>query len=113
MTEPNQHDAEWYISRGYRRVSNKYRMVARIDREDWREFLAHALRRTVAELCLISKEGGAWTVGSDVTSMWRDHYRRCYSKDTIELLHPDVFRLVPHSGWDDCGYVELPKNEGR
>jgi hypothetical protein len=111
MPERNQHDAAWYVSRGYRRVSCKYRMVARIDREDWREYLANRLQRTVAELCLVGKAGGGWQVGSDVTSMWRDHYRRCYSKDTIEGLHSDVFRQIPSSSYDECGYVPLPEGE--
>ena len=109
--EKNQHDAAWYISRGYRRISNKYRTVARIDREDWREYMAHELGRTIAELCLVDKEGGGWKVGSDVTPMWRGHYRSYYSKDVIEMLHPDVFRLIPHSSFDDCGYVPLPEEE--
>lgn len=69
--------AESLIDKGYRRVSNKYRHVSRIDRSDWLEYL--------------HKLGLAGTKGS-----LADHYRRVYSKDIIIVpLH--IFKFIPSS----------------
>lgn len=41
----------------------------------------------------------AWDEGQ-----WEDHYRRCFSKDTIEVS-PELAKLVPSSMSDKVGYV--------
>lgn len=79
-------------SLGYRRVSNKHRIIARVDRPDWQDYMAstHPL-------------GMEWVncLGKGAP----DHYRRCHSDDWLEGVPPAVFRLIPASGWDDTGYV--------
>lgn len=85
-----------FAARGYRKVSNKYRLVKRIDRPDWVEFLASELMRSPAEL---------YRKGSPKPdAMWCDYYRRGYSKDEL-CLPAEVFRHMPSSRGDDCGYV--------
>lgn len=86
-------------ARGYRRTSNKHRMVSRIDRADWIAVLARHLNRAPADLY----EPGATKVAGN----WCDHYRRCLSRDTLTLSEAE-FRKVPGSDWDDTGYVPLP-----
>ena len=88
--------AETLIAQGYCRVSRKFRIIARIDRADWIERVARAVGRRPDELCSV-------VVGRpDV--MWADYYRRCLSKDTIEGVDPEVFKLIPLS---DAGGVEF------
>lgn len=98
MTNP-QEIARRLGAMGYRRTSNKYGMVSRIDRADWLQHLAETmLNRVVADFCLHST---GMPSGS-----WCDYYRRCVSKDTLELPQT-ISRKIPTSGWDSIGYVEL------
>lgn len=91
-------EAKKLIAQGYRRTSNRYRMVSRIDHPDWITILAKHLHRSPAEL---------YVPGEDhVSATWCDHYRRVLSKDTLEGLPEEVFKLIPGSGWDPCGYCE-------
>ena len=94
---------------GYRRTSNKHRMVSRIDRPDWKEHLAAHLRRSVAELFIVgtNAENGLPIVSDKVSGSWCDYYRRCLSRDTLEGLPEATFRAIPSSGWDSCGFVEI------
>lgn len=94
--------ADELITQGYRRVSNLHRMLARIDRPDWLEFMAKEMNRTPADFMLDGSREGA--------PVWKDHYRRVYSKDTVSLPREQagVAALVPFSGVDDCGYVPRP-----
>lgn len=81
--------------RGYRRVSNRHRMVSRIDRPDWVEVLAKKLHRSPAELYLPDGR---------ISPSWCDFYRRVHSKDTL-VVSQEVYRQIPSSGWDGVGYV--------
>jgi hypothetical protein len=85
-------------SAGYRRVSNKHRIVSRIDREDWLEHLARKMRQAPADFILKDGTGR-------VSPAWCDHYRRIYSKDTITVSSEAVFRLIPGSGFDPVGFI--------
>jgi hypothetical protein len=76
--------------RGYRRVSNKYGIVARIDRSDWREVLNKQLRRDTLEVPGVC---------------WEDHYRRTYSRDTLPLIK-EAYRLIPSSCHDYTGFID-------
>lgn len=95
MTE---HTAAELIAKGYRRTSNKYRMVSRIDRADWLTVLAVHCRRAPADFYEIGAE--------NPSGNWCGFYRRVLSKDTIEGLDPEVFKEIPSSDWDDCGFCE-------
>lgn len=70
------------IAEGYRRTSNRFGLVSRIDREDWKQY------------CIDNK----YPVDAD----W---YRRCLSKDTVEVGRTRG-REFPPSSNDDTGYIE-------
>jgi hypothetical protein len=93
MTDLEQ--ANVYMNQGYRRVSNKFCMLSRIDRSDWREHLAelHAPWDPLGQ----GKEWAALPFAED----W---YRRCVSKDVI-TVSSSVSRLVDTSGHDRIGFV--------
>lgn len=67
---------------GYRIVSRKYGIAARVDRQDWEQFC---------------KDNG-----HPVNADW---YRRCLSKDTI-TVGSGIARSLPTSCHDNTGYVE-------
>ena len=73
-------------NRGYRRTSNAYCHVSRIDREDWLDVLAEKLRCARADF--YNRDG------SGIADTWRDHYIRCHSKDTL-TVHPSILRRIP------------------
>lgn len=98
MTEQQKLTADELIALGYRRTSNKYRIVSRIDRPDWVTVLAVHCRRAPADFYQIG--------ASDPEGNWCDYYRRVLSKDKIEGVDPEVFRAVPSSAWDNCGFCE-------
>lgn len=82
---------------GYRRISNKFRLISRIDNAQWVELLAEQMHCAPADFFVAGK-------GRTPSASWCDHYRRCFSKDMAEVS-PAVFQLIPGSGYDDCGYV--------
>jgi hypothetical protein len=67
--------------RGYRIISRAHRLAARVDREDWKEFLA--------------------TKGACVEA---DFYRRVYSKDVI-TVSSYAARKLPSSCHDQTGFT--------
>ena len=71
--------------KGYRRVSNAYCRVARIDRDDWLDVLAKTMNCSRADFMCVN--------GFGVKDNWRDHYIRCYSKDVL-TVHPKVMRQI-------------------
>jgi hypothetical protein len=83
--------AEELVRRGYRRTSNAYCMVSRIDRGDWLEVMAKRLRCKADELD---------------PKKWADFYRRVYSQDNLTVA-PAVFRKIPTSNHDPVGFVNL------
>lgn len=87
-------DVKALIADGYRRISNSYRHIARIDRPDWKDVLAKSMNTTADKL-------------STETS-WEDHYRRVHSKDVLEVPQ-HVYKRIPGSSGDRCGYVERAK----
>lgn len=84
------------IAKGYRRTSNKYRTVSRIDRPDWLNVLAINLHRAPADFYVPGE--------SSPCGGWCDYYRRVISKDKIEVS-PEVYALIPGSGHDPVGYL--------
>lgn len=58
---------------GYARTSNRFGMVSRIDRKDWREHMASQHGGGMDWVKALGKKGAA------------DHYRRCYSQDNLTI----------------------------
>lgn len=80
--------ADELARKGYRRVSNKFGMVARIDRSDWLEIMIEAHSN--------------WKETEH--SMIADYYRRCVTQDVL-TVPLEVSRWVPSSTNDPVGYV--------
>jgi len=78
--------AQKLIASGYRATSNRYKMVARLDRPDWREHMA--IRHSPWSL----EEGMKWVncLGHSAT----EHYLRVYSRDRLEGLPRNVFDAI-------------------
>lgn len=76
-------DTRTLIASGYRIVSRKFRIAARVDRPDWQEFCAKH--------------------GHPVDPDW---YRRILSRDTVTVT-PKQVHEIPNSGHDKTGYVEV------
>ena len=68
--------------------------ATRIDRKDWREYMASQHAR-----------GMEWVKGLGKDAA--DHYRRCFSKDTI-VVHSGWVKLLPNSGQGPTEF--LPAN---
>jgi len=94
-------DTDALIKKGYRRVSNKFGHVARIDRPDWREHMAERNAPWDPK-----GQGMEWVRLLEKTpGSAEDHYRRCYSKDVL-VLSPGQAKRVPPSAHDPAGYIE-------
>lgn len=85
------------IAAGYRRVSNSYCHLARLDRPDWREYMAYQQAPWDP-----AGEGMDWVRRRGMA----DHYRRCYSPSVIALADEAIYRMFPASGWSEDEYVE-------
>lgn len=70
---------------GYRKTSNAYCMVSRIDRDDWVRVLAEQRRCSEAHFYNVD--------GSGICDRHRDHYVRVFSKDTL-TVHPMVLHKM-------------------
>lgn len=70
---------------GYRRCSNAYCMIARIDRDDWLDVLAKERRCSRADFYNVD--------GSGISNQHRDHYIRVHSKDE-HTVHPAVYHHI-------------------
>lgn len=99
--------AQELFEKGYVGLSNKYRIVARIDRPDWVEKLARELNRSVADFYFY--RNGRRIEG--YTGHWGEHYCAVYSRDTIEGVDPETYqelkRLWSRSS-SDVVYKEIP-----
>lgn len=93
--------AEKYMAKGYRKISNTYQRVARIDRLDWREYMATNHSPWDPE-----GEGMNWVIGLGPSA--NDHYRRCHSRD-FKSVSASVFKHIKGSGHDPVGYIPLDR----
>lgn len=73
------------LDSGYRCTSNRHRIVSRIDREDWREHMASKHMGGMEWVNILGYGAG-------------DHYRRVYSRDSIEGLPQPVYDYVKKHG---------------
>jgi len=112
QTEPPTTDmsAEELVARGYRRTSNAYGLISRIDRPDWVEYMAEKMGRAPADF--YNRATGK------VDGMWCDHYRAVYSMDT-HIVDLKRIHRIPTSGFDPVGFIDvidmpdsLPQLEG-
>jgi len=81
---------------GYCKTSNKHRLVSRIDNPDWLKVLAKSMNLAVADF---------YTPDGKMSSSWPDHYRRVYSKDSIEVP-TEVLKFMPTSSHNTIGYID-------
>ena len=93
------HDPKQLAAAGYRRISRKFGMLARVDRVDWLTFLSK-------ELTFTAKDAAAWFEREQHNrGSWADYYRRVHSKDKIEI--PVAIALkVPASCHDPIGFID-------
>lgn len=96
--------AEQLVTRGYRRISNAYGRVARIDRPDWLELLAQRMRRAPADFIVRDGSGR-------VSSIWCSYYRSTMSKD-VHTVDAERMAKIPTSGSSYCGYVDPAVPDG-
>jgi len=82
-------------SKGYRYISRKHKIAARIDRPDWKEHMAKMAMPWDEDAGLIWVE----LFGR----MAPDYYRRVYSKDRV--VTQTLFRGIPNSTGDTTGYI--------
>lgn len=102
-TDKQREEAARFTALGYRRSSNKYRILTRIDREDWVYKLAVRLRRAPADFYVPGEP--------NPSGSWCGWYRSCMSSDKFEGVEYEVFRLVPSSNHDSCGYIPLTSDD--
>ena len=92
-------EGERLAASGYRSISNKYRMVARLDRPDWKKHMARQHAPWSFE------EGMRWATGLGDGAA--DHYRRVYSKDVLSGVSQEVYEVVKRAGGAGCGWGRL------
>lgn len=89
--------AQALIDAGYRSVSNAYRHVSRIDREDWREHMARChVDGFPGDPAANFQLGMRWATGLGLQA--GDFYRRVVSRDVIENVPPAIYNLVRAAG---------------
>lgn len=99
VTPTTTESLETLVSRGYRKTSNAYCIVSRIDRPDWLQWMAANLGgrgRAVADF-YDTKTGLP-------SGSWCDHYRRVRSKDTL-VIPREMIQAFPTSSFDNTGFV--------
>lgn len=89
-TEPEDEEqakkvANYLMAQGYRKTSNAYCLISRVDREDWLDVLAKERRCSRADFYNVD--------GSGVGDQHRGHYIRVFSKDN-HTVAPEVLRCM-------------------
>lgn len=78
--------AQDLYAKGYRRTSNAFCIVSRIDRDDWLDVLAKERYCSRADFYNVD--------GTGIGDQHRDYYVRVYSKDK-HTVAPEVVKLIP------------------
>ena len=73
------------MKKGYRRISNAYCRISRIDRADWVDVMAKERHCSRADFYNVD--------GSGIGDQHRDFYIRTYSEDKL-TVHPKIFRKI-------------------
>lgn len=76
------------LEQGYAIVSRRHRIAARIDRPDWKEYMAK-------QHCPWDEKEGLGWVKSLGYQAAADYYRRVYSKDTLQIDFKSLQRFPP------------------
>ena len=84
---------------GYCITSRKHREATRIDRADWKEHMASK-----------QPDGIAWVDSMISIRCAADHYRRCYSKDTI-VVPAAWIKKLPNSGDGPHEFLALGRTD--
>lgn len=72
-------------NQGYRRTSNAYCAIGKIDRDDWHIVLATKMRCAPADFYM--------TDGSGLSEHWKNHYIRTHTTDK-HTVAPAILRLL-------------------
>lgn len=115
-------EAQKFTAQGYRKISNKYRIIARIDCENWVDIIyEEAFKHRKPGICDAVKAiydgidphdlGFSKDLAILEAKSAADHYRRCFSKDSIEGVDYRTFKLIPTSNWNDTGYCYINEKE--
>lgn len=89
---------ETLVALGYRKTSNAYCMVSRIDRPDWLRVIAASMGRSVMDF---RNEDG------NIRGSWADYYRHNHTKDSL-VVSADIIQSFPTSDFDPIGYILRP-----
>ncbi len=81
-------EVEMLMAAGFCRTSNKYGLLSRIDRPDWKAVLEQNMGRDL----------------SFGDGQWESHYRRGYSNDQVEIGSENA-RRFESSDWNKIGYI--------
>lgn len=98
--------AQDLFEKGYCCLSNKHRIVARIDREDWLHVLASKQCRAPADFYTRTSQGAV----TDCTGQWGKFYASVYSDDKREGIDPVVYAELK-SLWNKASDVVTYKGE--
>ncbi len=108
------------IFQGYRKISNKYRIISRIDKKNWVSIIykdhygynnigIYKAVETFYNGKNIKEFGFMKETVEYEAKLIADNYRRCYSKDVITDVPIEIFTKIPSSNWDIIGYCEKRK----
>lgn len=87
---------------GFRRVSNRFGIISRINRPDWKEHMA------IKHAPWNHEQGHSWVNSLLKSNLAQDHYRRCCEDGTLWLeLGKHRSSGFKPSGWDPVEFVEL------
>ena len=71
--------------KGYICISNKYRIIGRVDRDDWLMVLAKQMNCSPANYYRLD--------GSGIDPQWKEHYIRVHTEDTLAVSEGVFSRL--------------------
>jgi hypothetical protein len=97
ITEQHRIEANAYMEKGYRRISNKYCHISRVDREDWKE--------------LVAKRFCSWDIKKGLELVERrkpcsGFYRSVLSEDILTVA-PEIMALIDPSTHDPVEFINI------
>lgn len=97
ITEQHRIEAKSLMEKGYRRISNKYCLISRVDREDWKELVAKRFcpwdQKQGMELVERRKPCGGF-------------YRSVISEDKLTVA-PEIMALIDASTHDPVEFISI------